>query len=467
MKHIRQIRKTYARQLGLNDCGVACLCMILKFNGNLKEADLLRNSLTSYDQNLSLLELRNMALTADVPARCVRMEIAFLAENTKPCILHLNDNTDGSHFQVCYGSEYGRAGRRYLMGDPARGIHYISEEALGQIWVSRAALYFDSLVSKPAKQANSSWHLLLTAQLIPKGLLMSIPLLHVFTAILGIAWSWALQRGINSSIAGKEGHLIAGMIVLLLIVTIAKNLFSYVRQQLMVRLNSTINKHLMYNLIQDVLIRKRKGGTDDGHNYLKNSVSNMMKMQQAVSAFLATILSEGALVVLVIAALCYQSPIAGLINVGYLLIIAFCAFQTFPRLLFDHAHLNELSGLTEKMILQDIQIPAEIKTSGEQERAFEFHAENHYRYLVFAESVSSRISKNSLVQECLGTLNVISVFIYGIMRLRDESLDYSAFMIVVILSYIVTAMMPKVCSSLFIMSEGIEASRDYKITSAV
>jgi hypothetical protein len=35
-------------------------------------------------------------------------------------------------------------------------------------------------------------------------------------------------------------------------------------------------------------------------------------------------------------------------------------------------------------------------------------------------------------------------------------------MVTVILSYFVTVLMPKICSSLFIVSEGIEASRQHQ-----
>lgn len=464
MKHLRQIRKTYVRQLGSNDCGVACICMILKYNGNLAEALTLRDPLIAFDQDCSLLDLRQMASGAGIASRCVKMELEFLAGNTKPCILHLAVANGGSHYQVCYGAENGRKGRSYLMGDPARGIHYIAEDTLDQIWVSRAALFFDDLPSKPAKQAASTWHLLLSGKLIPRGLLMTIPLLHIFTAILGIAWSWALQRGINSSIADKQVRLIVGMITLLLIVTLAKNVFSFIRQQLMVRLNSTVNKHLMMNLIRDALKKQTRQGTNDGHRYLQNSVSRMMKMQQGVSAFLTTVLSEGAIVVSVMAVLGYESKAVFIINLLYLITLSIYTYQTFPELLFDHAHLNELSGSTEKMILQDMLVPPLNRDPDEQERSFSSHAENHCRYLEFAESVSFRISKNSLVQECLGTFNVIAVFIYGILKLRDWSLDYSGFMIIVILSYFVTAIMPKIYSSLFIVAGGIEASRDHQVS---
>jgi ABC-type bacteriocin/lantibiotic exporter with double-glycine peptidase domain len=57
MKHLRQIRKTFVRQLGRNDCGVACICMVLKFVGNETGASLLRAATIS-EQAHSMLDLR-------------------------------------------------------------------------------------------------------------------------------------------------------------------------------------------------------------------------------------------------------------------------------------------------------------------------------------------------------------------------------------------------------------------------
>lgn len=465
MKHLREIRKTFVRQLGSNDCGIACLCMILKYAGKETEAISLRVS--PPNGHLSLLDLRHVAQTNGLSARCVRMDMEFLNNIKAPCVLHLQGDECGDHFQVYYGMETKSSEKRYLVGDPARGIHYISEEALDKAWKSRAALYLEDLSAKPVNRASSTWHLLLSGALIPTGLLISVPLLSIFIAILGVAWSWALQRGINNSIAETQSHLIEAMIALLFLVTLAKNLFTYVRQQLMIRLNSTVNRHLMLTLISKSLAANEDSGTPHDQMYFKNGVTNTMKMQQAVSAFLSSILSEGSILILVMAALCYQSVIIGLINTVYLVIVTLYILHQFPGMLFDNAHLNELSGSTEKLILRDMPHSAYFQSSGQSGRTFGFHAENHLTYLEFARKVSSRISRNSLVQECLGTLNVICVFVFGVLKLRDWSMSYSAFMVMVILSYFVTALLPKVCSSLFVVYEGIEASRYHKVDPAL
>jgi ABC-type bacteriocin/lantibiotic exporter with double-glycine peptidase domain len=444
MKHLRQIRKTFVRQLGRNDCGVACICMVLKFVGNETGASLLRAATIS-EQAHSMLDLRDLAGKAGISSRCVKMELDFLRTNLTPCILHLNHAGDGNHYQVCYGAVLRRNCTLYLMGDPAIGMHYISENLLDVSWVSRAALYFDDLPQTPARQARSTWHLLLLGDLIPKGLLFSIPLLHIGMATFGIAWSWALQRGINDSIAGKKDHLIAGIITLLLLVMLAKNLFSYIRQQLMIRLNSTVNKHLMLNLIRRIIENGALTGSSD-QSYFKTKVSSMMKMQQALSAFLVSVLSEGSLVVLVMAALFYQSVIVGWINSVYLTAIILYMVRTFPDTLSNHNYLNELSGSAEKMILMDMLSSEKVRSPEETESVFLYHAANHSKYLDYAKRVSSGMSKDNLVQECLGTLNLICIFIDGIVKLRDESLDYSTFMVTVILSYFVTVLMPKICS---------------------
>jgi ABC-type bacteriocin/lantibiotic exporter with double-glycine peptidase domain len=460
MKHLRRIQKTFVRQLGSHDCGTACVCMILKYSGQETEAASLRATNTYRD--LSLLDLRTIGDQFGLQCKCVQMDVSFLSTNLKPCILHLSDEKSGNHFQVCYGKDDRPGAARYLMGDPARGIYFLPEEQLKVIWLSRAALYFEHVPISPQKQNSSSWHLLLSGRLIPTGLLFSIPLLSIFTAILGAAWSWTLQRGMYSSIAEKEDHLIEGMVTLLFVVTFAKNLFAYVRQQLMIRLNSLVNKHLTHNFMRYIIWQNHFPGNSNDPTYFKNGMSGMIKMQQAVSAFLATILSEGSILLIVLAALFYQSLMIGLINTLYLLITALYSYLTFPTLLFDHAHLNELSGSTERFILQDLTGIYADRPEIDLNAAFNFHAGNHSRYLEYAEKVSFGMSRNNLVLEIMGTCIVISVFIYGIVKMRDMDLSYSAFMILVILSYFITTLMPKICSALFVVTEGIEASRNYK-----
>jgi ATP-binding cassette, subfamily C, bacteriocin exporter len=68
-----------------------------------------------------------------------------------------------------------------------------------------------------------------------------------------------------------------------------------------------------------------------------------------------------------------------------------------------------------------------------------------------------RISKMNLLNECIGTLKVIVVFILGLIKLEEQSMEYSSFMVIVILSYFITALMPKISNALFVMTEGTEA----------
>jgi NADH:ubiquinone oxidoreductase subunit 2 (subunit N) len=91
-----------------------------------------------------------------------------------------------------------------------------------------------------------------------------------------------------------------------------------------------------------------------------------------------------------------------------------------------------------------------------------FHEDNHNRYLKFARSIAYRITKMNLLYECLGTLSVIFTLCLSLIKLQQQEISYGTFMLLVILSYLITNLMPKIANALFVITEGAEASVLFK-----
>jgi ABC-type bacteriocin/lantibiotic exporter with double-glycine peptidase domain len=105
MNDLNQIRRIFIRQLTQNDCGVACLSMVLNYSGRETEVNVFRERTMISGEGLSLLELRNLAAELNLPARCVQMNIQFLRECCPPYILHMVNEYGEDHFQVYCGAK--------------------------------------------------------------------------------------------------------------------------------------------------------------------------------------------------------------------------------------------------------------------------------------------------------------------------------------------------------------------------
>ncbi|MES2108757.1 MAG: cysteine peptidase family C39 domain-containing protein [Bacteroidota bacterium] len=458
MKNLFAVRKLFMRQSGPNDCGIACLGMILNYTGKTSEANSLSYETPVPENGLSLLDLHKLAAARHLQSRSVQMNIDIMRENIRPCILHVLNDHQENHFVVCFSAKKRRGNYQYLIGDPAKHVSFITEQDLLIRWQSRAALYFDGLTRRRAGVREHPWISLLNIQSFQKTLLFSVPFLNICATFLGIALSWMLQRGINDSLSDKKTTLVIAVVILLFIITIFKSVIAYIRQIILIRLNSAVSKQFNIEHIKTIIDRKRvSGGIND--KVVKRAMTDIQKIQNALSAFVSVLLSEGVIIAFIVAGLWYNEPLVGLVNTCYLAIICITAILNSPGLAYRTAHLNELSGTVENALIKEVTLSPE---NISREDRFQMHLRNHLRFTAYAKAMAVTISKTNFWYECLGTVNVIIVFVFSLLKMQEQAMSYTTLMVVVILSYFITALMPKICNVFIVITEGAQLIRRYQ-----
>jgi ABC-type bacteriocin/lantibiotic exporter with double-glycine peptidase domain len=458
MKNLFAVRKLFMRQSGPNDCGIACLGMILNYNGRNSEANALTYETPVPEGGLSLLDLHKLATARNLQSRSVKMDLGTLRENKTPCILHVLNDQQENHFVVCFSVKKRRGNYQYLIGDPAKHVSFITEQDLLVQWQSRAALYFDGLTRRSTAIREHPWISLLNIRSFRKTLLFSIPLLNICATFLGIALSWMLQRGINDSLSDKKTTLVTAVVALLFIITIFKSAIAYIRQSILIRLNSAVSEQFNIEYIKTIIHRKNAFGSINDKG-IKIAITDIQKIQNALSAFVSILLSEGVIIAFIVAGLWYAEPLVGLVNSCYLAIICISAILNSPGLAYRTAHLNELSGIVENALIKEA---TRLQENISREDRFQIHLRNHQRFTAYAKAMAITISKTNFWHECLGTVNVIVVFVFSLVKMQDQAMSYTSLMIVVILSYFITALMPKICNVFVVITEGAQLIRRYQ-----
>ena len=79
-------------------CGPSCLQMIFEYYGLIVSDNTIDHLCSATKEGVSLLSLQEAALNYGFECFCVKLNIDKLAEITKPCILHWEQN----HFVVLY-----------------------------------------------------------------------------------------------------------------------------------------------------------------------------------------------------------------------------------------------------------------------------------------------------------------------------------------------------------------------------
>jgi ABC-type bacteriocin/lantibiotic exporter with double-glycine peptidase domain len=111
------------------DCGAACIATIAKFYGRTLGIGRIRSAVGTGMRGTTLLGLRRGSEALGFNARPVKATSELIDKIEMaplPAIVHWS----GNHWVVLYG----RRGRKFIIGDPAVGIRYLSRQELMEDW---------------------------------------------------------------------------------------------------------------------------------------------------------------------------------------------------------------------------------------------------------------------------------------------------------------------------------------------
>ena len=117
------------------DCGAACLAMIVKYYGKNFSINRIREAIGTGQLGTSLLGLRRGAenLGFDAVSKRANPQILDKMKDAPlPAIIHWK----GYHYVVLYGQK----GKKYIIADPSVGIRYINRQELAENWAGFTTL---------------------------------------------------------------------------------------------------------------------------------------------------------------------------------------------------------------------------------------------------------------------------------------------------------------------------------------
>lgn len=139
MNTIKDKYRTFVRQRGKSDCGVACLLTIIRLNVGDCPYDTLRIWSSTSEMGTSVKGLKEAANQAGLMAEAYLVDNLneFKNESSFPCIIHVINRQNLPHFSVCCGISNDE---KFLIFDPAVGFELWNESILTSRWKSKVLL---------------------------------------------------------------------------------------------------------------------------------------------------------------------------------------------------------------------------------------------------------------------------------------------------------------------------------------
>ena len=305
------------------DCGVACLRNILNYYQAEVSLEKLREWSGTGIQGSSMLGLYQAASQAGFRAQGARAGgTADLRELHHPCILHVTLGNGQMHYVVFYPSPLPKKkniafliGRPNLLliGDPAKGLVYLTGDELEKIWTSQTLLLLEpgDKLNQWQQQRKKKLHWLWETLKEEVHLLYVALALGAVCALLNLSTAVFSQQLIDRILPGR--HLPAlylglGSLGLLLIL---RCIFSFLRQDLLIRQGYGFNIRITGRFFRSILYLNKSFFDHRKTGDLTARLGDTLRIQQAVSYILGDMAIQALLLLVTLGLLfVYCWPIA-------------------------------------------------------------------------------------------------------------------------------------------------------------
>lgn len=424
MKHIE---KTHTLQLDQSDCGVACLMSLVKLYGGTNSIEKLRELSGTTKQGTTMLGLYQVANKIGFTAEGCQADINALIEHKQPVILHVVIDDQLQHYVVCYKYDNEKG---FLIGDPAKGIYYLSENELDKIWDSKSCLTLepnDTFVKAEfEKNSQRKWFLNILKD--DYKLLWISVLLGVFVAGLGMAMSLFSQKLIDDILPSHNIKKLVSGITLLTVLLLARVGISGLREFFLLQqskdFNNRINKDFFSSLLQlpKPFFDTRKIGE------LVARLNDTQRIQRVIKQLASSLVIDVLVAIISMVFLFSYSWKLGVIALFSVPIYFYIIYRSNKRIINSQKEVMQSYAFNESNYINTIQGIATIKNDNKQDV---FNKTNEVVFANFQEKLFSLGKINITLSWQSGLASVfylIGVLVYTSIQVFNKEIKLGELM---------------------------------------
>lgn len=437
-----KIPYSHVQQHDETDCGVACLLAVIRtFGGNLSLSQLREWSGTS-TTGTTLLGLYQAAQRAGLKAEGFEgASLQDLHSLQTPAILHVLKDETLQHYVVFYG--YDTAKRCYMVSDPAElGIRMYSDEELERIWVSKTLLVLESTPKLQRQErhdgfvAKMRWLVQFAKQ--DFDLLFIAFALGVFVSALGLSTALFSQKLVDNILPTKSiWRLLAGSAVFLFLL-LAKVLFGYIRQLLLLQQSKDFNVRIVDYFFQKLLRLPKSFFDTRKTGDLMARLNDTNRIQQTISNIFTSLAIEIILVIVNTGFLFYYDWQVGLVSVCWLPIFSLIVYRYTKAIMLGQRRVMAAYALNESNYIDTLQGIGTIKATNQMD-VFAARTRSIYElYQTARFDLGMLGNRFGTVSQIAGAFFIVLVIVYSSYRVLEGELSVG--MVMAITQMIGTAM---------------------------
>jgi ATP-binding cassette subfamily B protein len=337
-------KPTVVLQQDQKDCGVACLLSITRHYGGDNDFENLRRLSGTSITGTTLLGLYQAAQASGFDVEGCEADMEALLAHPSPCILHVVLENNLQHYVVYFGKRESKGSVTLVIGDPAKGIVYLTLAELEAIWQSKACLVLtpNQNFQKKTDLTNSKkqWFKALVKQDMP--LLLIAAVMGIVVAALSLTMAIFSQRLIDEFLPKKLYNKLYTGIGLVFFLLLAKEVVTLIRTQLLIRQSKDFNLRIVKDFFSRLLHLPKPFFDTRKIGELTARLHDTNRIQRVVSQIAGNTLLDAIVVIVTLAFVFSYSVTSGLITLAALPVFFLLIYRSNKKI--SEAQRNTMAG---------------------------------------------------------------------------------------------------------------------------
>jgi len=357
-------------QAEANECGLACLAMIVSYYGRATDIRSIREASNLPAFGASLKHLTRAAAAAGLKSRPLKLELADLPRLATPAILHW----DLDHFVVLKKFSRGKA----VIHDPATGIRKYPLRELDGHFTGVAVEFSqarEAVAAEPPRRLKLG-DLVSFSHGIARGMAL-ILLLSLLVQACALLSPLYLQLVIDQGLARGDMDLVLVVALLFGLLMLARIALGHVRSLVTMQFSMRLGFEMVSGLFEHLLnlplrfFERREMGD------LVSRFSSAEKISALISQDMITVLVDGLLSLASLALLYVYSPMLATVCLGFVVAAALIKLCSLPGEKLRRQETIVRAAKSESRLMENVRWASVVKNYAiEEQRAADW--QNHY-----------------------------------------------------------------------------------------
>lgn len=291
----------FISQSSVNDCGAACLAMMLNLFGNKVCLDEIKNKLLPEEDGVSAYDIIKLSSKYGIDAKGYKN--CDIETTNLPAIAHVVNENGLQHFVVLLKV----LNDKVLVADPASNVGFIKKEEFKKRYTGIMIL-FKNVVDKTIfkDELNKA---------------LKIIFLTIFLSIITVVSSYLLTNALKFFSDYNSTYKVIRILILFFIISIIREVISFIRQRLALNFETSIDKKITINTLKKLVNLPHDFYNRNGSGELISKINDLSYVKQMIYTIVESLSINAIFIICILIMLLIISKYLFIINL--LIIILF------------------------------------------------------------------------------------------------------------------------------------------------